>query len=494
MELGQIGIWHSRNRGSPSRRQAARGPRLRRAVARRQPVGRPGAPYLEAGTTLPVITGILNVWQHDPADVARDARPAHARAPGPLPARHRHRPPGGDERLHAPAEDHARVLRRPRRGRDPGAEGAAPGGRARPEDARPVARSARSAPTRTSSTPSTPASPASASAADALVAPEVAVVVEPDPETARRLAREYAKLYLGLTNYTNNLLKFGYTEQDIADGGSDRLIDAVIPHGSPEHIAEAIRAHLDAGADHVCLQPLGTGRADRGLPRAGRGAALGAAAPGAPCGQGRTRTAARRRRGSSTRSAKPGRAKTSRGRARQAMMSSADAEDIRVAAHRQRQRAATRGVDRRRWRVAGAQRVDLRQPRAVDGHRGAVPRRQLASRCRRRTRRQLGGPLGVLAHDAPQQRGVGEAERHAAAHRRVRARPRVAEADDAEGRSGAIAVGAEAVDDAAHRHHGGDRLAVEPVRVARAGADDLGPAAPRRAAPSAAVARGARRA
>jgi probable F420-dependent oxidoreductase len=93
----------------------------------------------------------------------------------------------------------------------------------------------------------------------ALVAPEVAVVVEPDPETARKLAREYATMYLGMKNYTNNLLRFGYTEQDLSSGGSDRLIDAVIPHGSPEQIADAIRAHLEAGADHVCLQPLGHG-------------------------------------------------------------------------------------------------------------------------------------------------------------------------------------------------------------------------------------------
>ena len=80
----------------------------------------------------------------------------------------------------------------------------------------------------------------------------------PDPETARRVAREYAKLYLGLTNYTNNLLKFGFSESDLENGGSDRLIDAVIPHGSAEQVAEAIQRHLDAGADHVCLQPLGT--------------------------------------------------------------------------------------------------------------------------------------------------------------------------------------------------------------------------------------------
>ena len=92
-----------------------------------------------------------------------------------------------------------------------------------------------------------------------LVAPELAVVVDPDPDVARAAAREYAKTYLGLRNYTSNLLRFGFTEDDIANGGSDRLIDAVIPHGAPEAIAEAVHAHLDAGADHVCLQPLGHG-------------------------------------------------------------------------------------------------------------------------------------------------------------------------------------------------------------------------------------------
>ena len=99
---------------------------------------------------------------------------------------------------------------------------------------------------------------------DALVAPEVACVVETDPARARAVAREYAKLYLGLRNYTRRLLDAGFTEGDLADGGSDRLIDAVIPHGSAERIAEAVHAHLDAGADHVCLQPLG----EEGIPRA----------------------------------------------------------------------------------------------------------------------------------------------------------------------------------------------------------------------------------
>ena len=90
-----------------------------------------------------------------------------------------------------------------------------------------------------------------------LVAPEVACVVDPDPESARAKAREYASLYLGLKNYTNNLLRFEFTEADIVDGGSDRLIDAVVPHGHAEAVADAVRAHYDAGANHVAVQPLG---------------------------------------------------------------------------------------------------------------------------------------------------------------------------------------------------------------------------------------------
>jgi probable F420-dependent oxidoreductase len=90
-----------------------------------------------------------------------------------------------------------------------------------------------------------------------LVAPELACVLDTDVERARATARQYAKLYLGLSNYTNNLLRFDFTEADLADGGSDRLIDAIIPHGSAEDIAAAAREHIEAGADHVCLQTVG---------------------------------------------------------------------------------------------------------------------------------------------------------------------------------------------------------------------------------------------
>jgi probable F420-dependent oxidoreductase len=87
-----------------------------------------------------------------------------------------------------------------------------------------------------------------------LLAPEVAVVLETDPTRARELARAYAATYLSLPNYTNNLRTFGYRDEDIGGGGSDRLIDAVIPWGDAGTIAARIREHHDAGADHVCIQ------------------------------------------------------------------------------------------------------------------------------------------------------------------------------------------------------------------------------------------------
>jgi probable F420-dependent oxidoreductase len=98
-----------------------------------------------------------------------------------------------------------------------------------------------------------------------LLAPEVACVLDEDPERARATAREYARLYLGLSNYTSNLIRHGFTEQDIVGGGSDRLIDAVVPHGSAEDIAAVVGEHFDAGADHVALQVLG----EPGIPRNG---------------------------------------------------------------------------------------------------------------------------------------------------------------------------------------------------------------------------------
>jgi probable F420-dependent oxidoreductase len=91
-----------------------------------------------------------------------------------------------------------------------------------------------------------------------LLAPEQKVVLETDPERARAIGRpRVQKPYLGLSNYLNNLRRLGWTDTDLEDGGSDRLIDALVLHGDAEAIGRGITAHLDAGADHVAIQVLG---------------------------------------------------------------------------------------------------------------------------------------------------------------------------------------------------------------------------------------------
>lgn len=90
-----------------------------------------------------------------------------------------------------------------------------------------------------------------------LLAPEHKVVLEEDAERAREIARPIVGRYLGLRNYAQNLRRIGYTDADLADGGSDRLIDDLALHGSAATVAGGIAAHLDGGADHVCIQLLG---------------------------------------------------------------------------------------------------------------------------------------------------------------------------------------------------------------------------------------------
>ncbi len=96
-----------------------------------------------------------------------------------------------------------------------------------------------------------------------LLAPEHKAVLDPDSQRGRDLgARRVRVPYLGLVNYTSNLRRLGYTDGDLADSGSERLIDALVAHGSPEHVAAQLTAHLQAGADHVCIQLLTEADAD----------------------------------------------------------------------------------------------------------------------------------------------------------------------------------------------------------------------------------------
>jgi len=88
-----------------------------------------------------------------------------------------------------------------------------------------------------------------------LLAPEHKVVLDTDPDRARALGRtRVQRPYLGLVNYTSNLRRLGWSEADLSGAGSDALIDALVAHGSPAEIAGQLIRHLDAGADHVCLQ------------------------------------------------------------------------------------------------------------------------------------------------------------------------------------------------------------------------------------------------
>ena len=92
-----------------------------------------------------------------------------------------------------------------------------------------------------------------------LLAPEQAFVLEDEPRQARATARAYLARYLRLPNYRANLERLGYSAEDLAEQGSDRLVDAIVVHGSPEQVVSRVRAHLEAGADHVCVQPLAHG-------------------------------------------------------------------------------------------------------------------------------------------------------------------------------------------------------------------------------------------
>lgn len=88
----------------------------------------------------------------------------------------------------------------------------------------------------------------------AFLAPENKVVLSTDVDHARALGREAVELYLGLNNYLNSWKRLGFTEEDITKPGSDKLVDAVIAYGSADQIAQRLREHVAAGADHVAVQ------------------------------------------------------------------------------------------------------------------------------------------------------------------------------------------------------------------------------------------------
>jgi len=89
-----------------------------------------------------------------------------------------------------------------------------------------------------------------------VLAPEQAVVLDADPGRARAIARDHMRGYLALDNYRNNLIRLGWGDDDVADGGSDALVDAIVGWGDADTVAERITGHLERGADHVSVQAL----------------------------------------------------------------------------------------------------------------------------------------------------------------------------------------------------------------------------------------------
>jgi probable F420-dependent oxidoreductase len=91
---------------------------------------------------------------------------------------------------------------------------------------------------------------------DVFVAPEQRLIADPNPASARATGRQFLERYLRLRNYRGMLESHGFTAAELDDGATDAAVDALTPHGTAADLAAAVRGHLDAGADHVCVQVL----------------------------------------------------------------------------------------------------------------------------------------------------------------------------------------------------------------------------------------------
>ncbi len=271
MELGRVGIWSSYFRSSEDEPVRAAAIELESLgfTALWIPGGAGGAILDEVGRVLAaterlvVATGILNIWMHDPSDVATAHHRLTSQAPGRFLL--------GLGVSHAPLVD-------ARSGRQYGQplevmsrylddlDGAPT---PVPPDQRALAalgpkmlelaasRSAGAHPYLVS--PEHTAFARRVLGDGPLLAPEQKVLLVTDPTEARARARETLSLYLRLPNYVRNLRRTGFSEADVTGGGTDRLVDALVAWGDLETIVERVRAHLDAGADHVCVQVLSAG-------------------------------------------------------------------------------------------------------------------------------------------------------------------------------------------------------------------------------------------
>ena len=218
------------------------------------PASRPRFGRLLASTThLSVASGIVNIWRAAPSDVAEAAADLDARYPGRFVL--------GLGASHAPlVENYARPFAQMESYLD-ALDGAGP---SVAKDRRVLAalgpRMLRLAAERAAGAhPYFVPVEHTARARELLgngplLAPEVTVVLERDPVTAREVARTFTAGYLTLPNYTNNLRSLGFGDDDLTGAGSDRLVDAVVCWGELDTVAARVREHVEAGADHVCVQ------------------------------------------------------------------------------------------------------------------------------------------------------------------------------------------------------------------------------------------------
>lgn len=224
---------------------------------------------LGATESVLVASGILNIWMHEPADAAA----AHAR----LVEAHGHRFLMGIGVSHGPFIDMVKEgqYRKPLTHMRDYLDGIDASPTPVPVDERVLAalgpKMLQLAAERAAGThpylvvPEHTANARAALGDGPLVAPEQGVVLDTNPETARATARQHLATYLNLPNYANNWLRLDFTEDDVADGGSDRLVDALVVWGDEETIASRVQEHRDAGADHVCIQVLTDDTSDTGL-------------------------------------------------------------------------------------------------------------------------------------------------------------------------------------------------------------------------------------
>ncbi|WP_024443766.1 MULTISPECIES: LLM class F420-dependent oxidoreductase [unclassified Mycobacterium] len=254
-DLGRYAVWTF---GSPTPEQAAEIERLGYGAI--WVGGSPAAdlafvePLLAATSTLQVATGIVNIWSAPAAQVAESYHRIESAYPdrfllgigvGHSEATAEYRSPYAALTDYLDALDDAAV---PNSRRVLAALG--------PKVLRLAAqRSAGAHPYLT--TPEHTASARELVGPSVFLAPEHKVVLSTDATAAREVGREAVGFYLRLSNYVNNWRRLGFSERDVRAPGSDRLIDAVVAHGTADEIAARLDAHLDAGADQVTIQVLG---------------------------------------------------------------------------------------------------------------------------------------------------------------------------------------------------------------------------------------------